>query len=757
MSSLTKKEMEILSSPTFQQIINQHLENPSRRTILKGSVGVAALGFLGLAGCGGGDGAVAGAPRSTQLNAVGFSSTSLSTADSVIVAEGYQYQVLYKLGDPIAAGVADYMNDGSDAANNPSEFQFRSGDHHDGMYFFGIGADNAWDPEASDRGLLVVNHEAITPNFLHAAGSTVGTNPRNANEALKEMYIHGVSVVEVRRDSNGQYSVVQNSLFNRRIHTLTDMEISGPLRGIDAMKTKYSPNGTRTRGTINNCASGYTPWGTYLACEENWAGYFGNSDNTGRSTNDQASMIRYGVSDGTGVRLGDNRNNANGREGWNTVSETGQVGEQFARWNVGIVGASAEADYRNAAFTYGWNVEIDPFRPNSTPKKRTAMGRFAHEGAWVGPVEAGKPVVFYMGCDSRYEYIYKFVSTANWDPVDMMGGLQAGDKYLDFGKLYVAKFDANFTGEWIDLATVNAGTPISNVRASGTLVPSTATYTVVDGNDQYLNTRIIADQAGGTPMDRPEWGGVNPRNGEVYMTLTNNTSRRVADPANPRVYFDNDSDGDGIGDAGSRGNVNGHVIRWRENASDPAAISFEWDIYLFGAEDDDIDNPNVNLSGLTEENVLSSPDGLWFSEKTGVLYIQTDDSAFTDTTNCMLVAAVPGEVGDGAEVDVDNAAGGAGVVRTKVGNVGTLRRLLVGPVDSEITGLTESPDGKALFINIQHPGEGSPLATPSSSWPYPLADGGFGNPAAGVTPTASIRPRSATIVLTRIDGGLIGQ
>ncbi|WP_394673351.1 PhoX family protein [Limnobacter sp.] len=748
MSSITKKELEVLSSPTFQQIINHHLENPSRRSILKGSVGVAALGFLGLSGCGGGgDGAVASTPGATQLNAVGFSSTPLSIADSVQVAEGYQFQVLYKLGDPIASGVSEYMNDGSDAANNPSEFQFRSGDHHDGMYFFGLGADNTWDPEAGDRGLLVINHEAITELFLHANGPTSVAGVRDSNEALKEMYIHGVSVVEVRRGSDGQYSVVQNSAFNRRIHTLTDMEISGPLRGVAAMVTKYSTNGTRTRGTINNCASGYTPWGTYLTCEENWAGYFGNSNNTGRSENDQASMRRYGV-----------RTSGNGREGWNTASEVGQVGEPFSRWNVGIVGATAADDYRNAAFTYGWNVEIDPFRPTTTPKKRTAMGRFAHEGAWVGPVEAGKPVVFYMGCDSRYEYIYKFVSTANWDPADMNGGLQSGDKYLDFGKLYVAKFDADFTGDWLDLATVANGTMITSVRGSGSLSTAAINYTVTDANEQFLNTRLLADIAGGTPMDRPEWGGVNPRNGEVYMTLTNNTSRRVADPANPRVYFDRDDDADGIGDSGSQGNVNGHVIRWKEDGSEPAATGFEWDIYLFGAEDDDINNPNVNLSGLTEENVLSSPDGLWFSEKTGVLYIQTDDGAFTDTTNCMLVAAVPGEVGDGETVTVDNTKAGGGTVSTRIGTVGTLRRLVVGPRDCEITGLTESPDGKALFINIQHPGEDTDdLNAPTSSWPYALAGGGFGNPAAGEMPNAGSRPRSATIVLTRTDGGVIGQ
>lgn len=750
MSSLTKKEMQILSSPTFQQIINTQLENPARRNMLKGSMGVAALGFLGLSGCGGGDSAVAspGAGRSSQLNAVGFSSTPLSITDSVQVADGYQFRVLYKLGDPIASGVSAYANDGTDAANNPEEFQFRSGDHHDGMYFFGLGADNAWDPEESARGLLVINHEAITEIFLHANGPTTVAGVRDANESLKEMYIHGVSVVEVRRGSDGQYSVVQNSVFNRRIHTFTDMEISGPLRGNAAMITKYSPAGTRTRGTINNCASGYTPWGTYLACEENWEGYFANANDTGRSSNEIASLRRYGIS-----------SSQNSREGWATADETGQVGEPFSRWNITITGATAADDYRNAIFTYGWNVEIDPFRPNSTPKKRTAMGRFAHEGAWVGPVEVGKPIVYYMGCDSRFEYIYKYVSTANWDAADATGGLQAGDKYLDNGKLYVAKFDADFTGDWLDLATVTAGTVQAPVRGSGTLNASAGTtYTVSGSTDQYLNTRIIADIAGGTPMDRPEWGGVNPRNGEVYMTLTNNTSRTVADPANPRTYFDNDTNNDGIGDSGSFGNVNGHVIRWKEDASNPAAIGFTWDVYLFAAETDDLTNPNVNLSGLTAENVLSSPDGLWFSEKTGVLYIQTDDGAFTDTTNCMLVAAVPGEVGDGSTVTVTNPNGG-GTVQTRVGALGTLRRLVVGPKECEITGLTESPDGKALFINIQHPGErtNSLTVAPTSAWPYTLADGTFGNPPVGASPAVGNRPRSATIVLTRTDGGLIGQ
>ncbi|HEY1057261.1 MAG TPA: PhoX family phosphatase [Limnobacter sp.] len=763
MSTMTQQEMAVLSSPSFEEIINKQLQNPARRSLLKGGMGLGALGFLGLAGCGG-EGTATAASGTSRLQAVGFSATSFSTADSVQVAPGYQFQVVYKLGDPIAAGVAAYANDGSDGANNPSEFEFRSGDHHDGMYFFGLSASNSWDPTVADHGLLCINHEAITPLFLHVNGPSAA--PRNANECLKEMNIQGVSVIEIRRGSNGLWSVVQNSLFNRRITTFTTMDISGPLRGSDFMKTKFSADGTRTRGTINNCAAGYTPWGTYLTCEENWNGYFRNvnAGNTNVIANDVSSLRRYGIP-----------TNQTGRENWTTASEAGQSGEPFSRWNIvpttaattrADTGTQGALDYRNAAYTFGYTVEIDPFRPNSTPKKRTAMGRFAHEGAWVGPVEAGKPIVFYMGCDSRFEYIYKFVSAANWDPADVNGGLAVGDKYLDNGKLYVAKFNDDFSGQWLELGTITAGTVITP-RNPGALTASATPYTVEGTLDQYVNTRILADHIGGTPMDRPEWGAVNPRNGEVYMTLTNNTSRTAlaaVNAANPRAYLDNDDDGDGVVNAGASatyGNVNGHIIRWRETGSLPAATTFAWDIYLFGAELDDLNKPSVNVSGLTNDNFLSSPDGLWFSQKTGVLFIETDDGAFTDTTNCMLLAVVPGEVGDGQTVDIVNrdrtTPATTRTVTTKVGKPGTIRRLLVGPKDCEITGITESGDGKSLFVNIQHPGEESPsLANPTSSWPYPLAGGGFGNPATGQGPSSTNRPRSATIVITRTDGGMIG-
>jgi secreted PhoX family phosphatase len=249
-------------------------------------------------------------------------------------------------------------------------------------------------------------------------------------------------------------------------------------------------------------------------------------------------------------------------------------------------------------------------------------------------------------------------------------------------------------------------------------------------------------------MDRPEWGAVDPVTGAVYMTLTNNnaTLRTLAstDAANPRHYNDPRTSG-----TAQRGNPNGHIVRWLEASGNPAATTFNWDIFLFGARAS-ADAVNVNVSGLTAENDFSSPDGLWFSKATNVCWIQTDDGAYTDVTNCMLLAALPGAVGDGGVKTITNtdSTGATKQVQTYVGaSPGTkLRRFLVGPIESEITGLAESPDGRALFVNIQHPGEDTPAANIgnpaafSSHWP----DGG------------TARPRSSTIVITRSDGGVIG-
>lgn len=711
----------VSDNPTFDSVLNARL---SRRSILKGTFGAAATAFFGtsVVACGGGSPTI-DSPRAPETGTTGlrlnFNAVAKSLGDALSIPAGYTATVLYRLGDPIDASVPDYKNDGTDTAESHA---LRAGDHHDGMHFFGMGSDGKYSANGSDRGLLCMNHEAITPSYLHATGPTIVGGVRTvADEVIKEMNAHGVSIIEVNRTGN-TFTYKKDSTFNHRITTLTEMDLSGPAAGSPMMITAYSTDGSKTRGTINNCANGYTPWGTYLTCEENFAGYFRRvaaTDNPQRTAKELTSFARYGVA-GTG------------RELWATVTAA-DPDAVFARWNAMKTGSSADGsdDFRNVANTYGWVVEIDPFNKASTPKKRTVLGRFAHEGAWPGLVTAGKPLVWYMGCDSRNEYIYKYVSNAVWDPADANKGMAAGDKYLDDGKLYVAKFNADGNGEWIELKF-----------GSNNITAANPAYAFSDQADVLINARLAADAAGATKMDRPEWGAVNPINGEVYMTLTNNaaSSRPLAstDAANPRFYND---------PKGGKGNPNGHIIRWAENGGEATATGFKWDVFLFGARAT-ADANNINVSNLTAANDFSSPDGLWFA-KNGLLWIQTDDGAYTDVTNCMLLAAVPGKVGDGDKKTINNVDGASTKsVDTYVGaTLGetNLRRFLVGPKECEITGLAETPDGKALFVNIQHPGEstapnfGDPTSF-GSHWP----DGG------------NARPRSATIVITKNDGGQIG-
>jgi hypothetical protein len=315
--------------------------------------------------------------------------------------------------------------------------------------------------------------------------------------------------------------------------------------------------------------------------------------------------------------------------------------------------------------------------------------------------------------------------------------------------LYVAKFNVDGKGEWIELSINNAS------------IKNYSVYAFADQADVLVNARLAADAVGATKMDRPEWCSVNPVSGEVYYTLTNNSNRKVEpssssqsvpDSANPRVYTDTKIDS-----STSSGNPNGHILRLKEDAAGAIAISFTWDIYLFGAEAG-ADPSKVNLSSLTEDQDFSSPDGIAFTPSTGICWIQTDDGAYTDVTNCMMLAGLPGQVGDGGPVTLNYLKGDSTTltVVTPVGAAPTankLKRFLVGPVDCEITGLCETPDGKALFVNIQHPGESTKSAAVNASdtnlyasqWPR---NAGYG---------AGKRPRSATIVITKNDGGRIGS
>ncbi|NDC04476.1 MAG: DUF839 domain-containing protein, partial [Betaproteobacteria bacterium] len=366
---------------------------------------------------------------------------------------------------------------------------------------------------------------------------------RPGAEALKEINHHGVSIVEINKGSSG-WTYKLDSAFNRRINPHTVMKIAGPAADLAAIKallaTKYDPSGATSRGTLNNCGTGITPWGTFLTCEENWATYFtipkGGVAPDARMTQTRA---RYGVQNtATSATATTSRT-----QGWHTVTDTPDTEMRFSRWDVSSKGATEKDDFRNEPQTFGYVVEIDPTNPTSQPVKRTGMGRLAHEAAVHGKLVAGQPVTFYMGCDSRNEYIYKWVSAKTWDPADATGGLAAGDKYLNEGKLYVAKFNSDGTGSWAELS-------ITNPLISG--------YTTFKFNSQaeiFVFTRLAADAVGATKMDRPEWGAVNPANGEVYFSLTNNSAANrtptTVNAANPRSYADPD------GRMGS-GNPNGH-------------------------------------------------------------------------------------------------------------------------------------------------------------------------------------------------------
>lgn len=700
------------NNPVFESVLESRM---SRRNMLKASAGAAGVALAGTAV----QAQAANTPK-TPINGLKFNAVEKHTMDQVVVPEGYNAQVIYALGDPLSANVAAFKNDGTD-----TDFGMRAGDHHDGIEWFGLDAKGNASWTFNSRGLLAMNHEATTDeklssHFLHANGGTRQL-PRPASEIDKELMIHGISVVEVQSDGKA-WTYKQSSPFNRRVTTMTEAEVHGPARGSEHLVTRYDADGVRARGTLNNCGTGKTPWGTLVSGEENWFGYFFRDakDDERRGAQDPSVMAlkRYGRKAGEASR-----------HGW----ESGGQQDRFVRWNNSVLGASARDDYRNEMNTFGYVVELDPYNPATPLRKRTALGRMGHENATFAMPVAGQPVVAYMGDDARGEYIYKFVSDAKWDPKDANANdrLAAGDKYLNKGTLYVAKFKEDGTGDWVELSMRNP------------LIANFSGFPFKTEADIAVFTRIAADAVGATKMDRPEWGGVNPKNGEVYITLTNNSNRTVAsvDAANPRFYTDMK------GSKEQKGNVNGHIVRMAE--AKPSDAAFKWDIYVFAAEAG-ADKSTVNLSNLTDENDLSSPDGLVFSKASGLCWIQTDDGAYTDKTNCMLLAAVPGQLGDGK---AHTLVYGEKQVKTFAGKeqtAATMKRFLVGPKGAEITGITETPDGRALFINIQHPGENTKAADVSdptkyeSVWP---SNAGYGS---------GRRPRSATIVITKKDGGVIG-
>ena len=640
------------ANPHIQDVIDA-----GRRKVVAGGAAFGALAFLGglpsMATAAEPAGVGSGSPFQRR-NRLPFGAVAVTRADAITVPAGFSAKAFIPWGTPICGSYPAFLEDASNSAEDQAQ---QTGMHHDGMHFFPM--DARFKGRKSDHGLLVLNHEYIDAPLLHPNGPTVVNGKRvDADEVRKEINAHGVSVVEVRRGPQGDWSVLPSAR-NRRITGATPMRIEGPARGHDLMKTRYSPSGTSTRGTLNNCSNGYTPWGTYLTCEENWAGYFATRD-----AELPRHLERYGL-------------RSTGRYGWETIR-----GDEFERFDATTTAADPRADYRNEPNTFGWIVEIDPFDPDATPVKHTALGRFGHEGIVFAPTKAGWPLVCYSGDDSQNEYIYKYISRDKYRPQRSDGRL------LDDGTLYVARFNPDGSGDWLALDIEDAAFQQACAAAN---------VSFADQGEVLINTRLAADIVGATKMDRPEWGAVHPDTGEVYFTLTNNSSRQEADAANPRAP-----------------NPTGHIIRWREEGKHQVGTRFQWDLYLLAGPQSDSRDPRGRP--LTDENIMASPDGLWFDDE-GRLWIQTDMSGSQLRS---------GPFGNNQMLVSDPKSG-------------ETKRFMVGPLGAEVTGITATPDFRTLFVNIQHPGEGSTSTEYTSTWP----DG------------PGRRPRSATVIITRDDGGRI--
>jgi secreted PhoX family phosphatase len=633
------------SNPTLHSILEARL---ARRDVLRAGLGAAALAALG----------VGARPRpAVAAPLFAFKGVPVSTADRVTVPDGYTADVLYAWGDPVSEGPAFKP----DASNTAAEQELQAGMHHDGLHYFPLPRGS----DSSTRGLLAVNHEYTDDGLLHPGGM----EPWTAEKVAKSQAAHGVAIVEVAQ-RGGRWAVVRPSPLARRITARTPMGFSGPAAGHPLLRTAADPDGRNALGTLNNCAHGATPWGTYLTCEENFNAYFVNAieDVPGASPEDTARTLRaqkrYGITrTGFGYR-------------WH---------EHDHRFDA--------ARHPNEPNRFGWIVEIDPYDATRRPVKHTALGRFKHEGAAVA-LAPDKRVVVYMGDDERFEYIYKFVSRNPLQPDDRAANM----KILEEGSLWVARFGADGAGEWLELAHGKHGLDAAAGFASQAEI--------------LVNARAAADRAGATKMDRPEWIAVHPTTGEVYCTLTNNTQRGGdgrpgADTANPRAN-----------------NVYGHIVRWRERGGDATASRFAWDVFVLAGDPAAAD---AGKRGTIKGDAFGSPDGLWFDAR-GVLWIQTDVS--TSVLNKGDYAGL----GNNQMLAADPATG-------------EIRRFLTGPSGAEVTGVITTPDGRTMFANIQHPGEApserSDPAKPTafSTWP----DGDRGG-----------RPRSATIVIRRQDGGVIG-
>ena len=528
---------EEISNPTtnrpFEAVLKARL---GRRTVLAGGVGLAVSSLFSnpaaaLKGNGQGNG------QSGPL--VGFDAIPLDGGPTPVVSPDYEYSVLIPWGTPINDSAPPFSWPQTSAAAQENQV----GIGHDGMWFFPTGGRTG----ENEQGILCINHEFGRTS--HVLGKSV---PENLEDVLIMQAAHGISMVAIQKTGGGTWEVVPGGANSTRVTVNTPVEFSGPVAGSALLAT---PAGDAPTGTLNNCSNGYTPWGTYLTCEENFNGYYGT---TGEWT-PTAAQARYGFTD---VGFG---------YGWHNFDP---------RFDL------SDPNHVNAENRYGWVVEVDPHDQSKMPVKRTAMGRIKHEGAALTIGRGGRAVV-YMGDDQRFDYIYKFVSERNYTSM-----IARNQSPLDHGALFVARFNDDGSGDWLELS-------IDNPALSAEFA---------DQAEVLTYARMAADILGATPMDRPEWTSVAP-NGDVFCTLTNNSRRTEPDAANPEAP-----------------NLNGHIMRWRDSDRH-VGTTFEWDIFLLAS------------STHGGEDGFGSPDGIW-ADPDGRLFIQTDGSQPEGANDQMLVADI---------------------------------------------------------------------------------------------------------------------
>lgn len=459
-----------------------------------------------------------------------FTPIAAQTDGTVHVPEGYSWKILMRWGDSLFSEADGYdITDGGPLENSDRVF----GENTDGMETFSF----------QGHELIAINHEY--PNRKINLPAAQDGKPENADDVRKLQNIQGVTVMEITEGPNG-WTVVKDSPFNRRIHHNTPMRMAGPAAGHDLLKTEADPTGSVSLGTVNNCGSGKTPWGTYLTCEENFNGYFGSSDkNASYAPKVAEGFGRYGLK----------------AESWNGY-------ELFdARFDT--------SKNPNEPHRVGWVVEINPGDPDSTPVKHTGLGRFKHENAEVVLAKDGR-VVVYMGDDERGEYLYKFVSNGIYTPDGNT------DDLLDNGTLFVARFNDDMTGQWI---------------------PLTPETTDMDTADILIFTRIAASAAGGTTMDRPEWVATNPVAAEAYCCLTNNKNRGIK----PNAGGD---DTGVNGPNPREANKYGQIVRWRPANEDHAENSFDWDLYVMAGNPTVHSDAYAGSANVNTGNLFNSPDGM---------------------------------------------------------------------------------------------------------------------------------------------------